>query len=136
PRRARRRRHAEALERLRGNDALGRARRHPAADERGDAAARAVCERANGVDPERRRDAGKVAAAEVTAEETQRDPGERGAERDAEHAADGAEDRRLGEDERAPLSRRKPEHREQRERLRALRDREREDREDEERASE
>src|SRR6185295_14352157 len=71
PRRSRRRRHAEPLQRLRRNDALGRARRHPAADERGDDAERTVRERADGVEPELRRDAGKVAAAEVTAEETQ-----------------------------------------------------------------
>ena len=135
-RRARRRRHAEALERLRRRDALRRSRRQPAADERGDDAEQAVADGARGIEAQRRRDAGEVAAAEVAAEEPQGDRCERGTEGEAEHAADGAEQRRLGEDEAEPLPRRQAEDGEQRERLDALRDREGEDREDQERAGE
>ncbi len=63
----------------------------------------AVAGRGAGIEAKRRRDAGKVAAAEVAAEEAQRDRGERAAEGEAEDAAGRAEQRRLGEDEAEPL---------------------------------
>ena len=126
----------ESLQGLRRRDALGAARRQPAADERGDDAERTVERRAGEVEAQRRSHAGEIAAAEVAAEEAQCRRREPGAEGQAEQRADRAEQRRFGQDEAEPLSRRKAEDGEQGELLLALRDREREDREDQESAGE
>ncbi len=114
----------------------GRARRQPAADDRGGDAERAVHQRRDRAELQLGRYAGEVAAAEVAAEQAQRERGERRADGEAGRTADRTEQRGLDQHEAQPLARTEPEHAEQRELRLALRDRQREDREHQERAGE
>jgi hypothetical protein len=83
-----------------------------------------------------RRDAGKVAAAQVAAQHLQRQRRQRRAQRDAGDAADRAEQHCFGQHQRAPLARRQAQHAEQRELLRAARHAQRQHREHQEAAGE
>ena len=130
------RRAGQPLQALRGREAPGRARRQPAADQRGGDAERAVHQRRDRAELQLGRHAGEVAAAEVAAEQSQRERGERGADGEAGRAADRAEQRGFDQHEAQPLARAQPEHAEQRELRLALRDRQRQDREHQERAGE
>ena len=127
---------AQALQRLRGRDALRLARGQPAAHHRRRHAQQRVDDGRAGIEAQRRCDTGEIAAAEISRQHAQRERREGRAEHDAEHAARDAEQRRLGQHEAEPLAPREAEHAEQRELLLPLRDRQREDGEDEKRAGE
>ena len=121
----------QALQRHRRGQPFGRPRRPPGAQHRRGGTQRTVQQRRHECDLQVRRDAGEVAAAEVAAECTQRDRRQRRTGEQPDHAAQRADDRRLGEHQCAPVARSEAENAEQCKGRRALRDRQREHRVDE-----
>ena len=127
---------AQAFEGLRQRQPLRRHRRPPGPGHRGDDAQRGVDGRRRCAPLQLRRDARKVTAAQIAAQQLQPERRQPGSERDAGQAAGRAQHDRFGQHQRAPLPRCQAEHAEQRELLRAPRHAQRQHREHQEAAGE
>ena len=127
---------AQALECLCGRQGLGLTGRPPATDQRGHDAEHAIDAGGPAVPLQRRLNARKVAAAEIAAQEAQREFRERGPECDAGHTADDAQQARFGQHQCLALARGHAEDGEQGQLRRTLRDAEGEHGIDQKRAGE
>ena len=127
---------AQALERLRRRQPLRRAGGPPATDAGGGHAQQTDQQRCPAVPLQRRGHAGEEAAAQVAAEQAQRQRREGRAQRDTGRAAHSAQQQRLRQHQPQPLARREAEHAQQRKLLRAPRHAERQHREHQKRTGE
>ena len=107
------RRHAQALEALRGRQLLGRARRPPAANQGCYHAQAAVGQRGRPAPLQGRRDAGKVTATQVAAQQAQGQCRQRCAQCHASGTAQQAQQQRFAQHQMQPRSATQTQHTQQ-----------------------
>ena len=110
----------QALEGLRGRQLLRRACRPPAAHAGGCHAQRAVHQRGPGVKLQRRGHARKIAPAQITAQQAQRQRGQTRAQGNAQRAAGQPQQHGFSQHQAQPLPAGQAQHPQQRQLLRAL----------------